>query len=303
MKIMNNLFRDPSSKFEIRTALMIVFPPFAAFLFVSYTMFLMMDIIYAFFRANGYLKSEALREAFYEYIIGGTIDYSIYAIIFFILVFISGYYLSYLTLRPIRSIEKYCDKALTDKNVHFKTDIMANLNTLVSFSITFFQYMESLQNGSAKYEPQYLQKKYTTIKGPRFNLVFFIHYTFFLLLIAFGSYYSLSFLTIDIYEKISELAVKTLSSPTSELTEFLEFQKVILKSILNTSVTLICFTYAVMGFSFCKRLNGVIYRFIDAMRRIMKGENSIRISLRRDDPGNSTADSFNKYMDHVLPKS
>ncbi|MBD65646.1 MAG: hypothetical protein CME62_10600 [Halobacteriovoraceae bacterium] len=296
----NNLFASQDSKFFIVTATKLTLIPLFSFCIIFYSLWTIMEMNFNFFVANGFNSGELFKEAFYDSIFMGVSDYIPFFFGVIISVFLSGLFVSWLTLRSFDQIELFANRC-NEGNINDDFHVSGlNKSKLVNqVSRIFFKYLQICEIDGKR--PRFkLPKKLDQLNHPPLDKVFLLQYA--LIVSALCLVTNIIFFTFT-NELYLELVTKGLEllEPNRVVNNFLKSQEAILFNIYSIAIGCNILLYALISRNIIKSVDGVSFGFARDMLRVIKGEHETRLRPRYADPGKSVASSINLYLDQVFP--
>lgn len=295
---LNKIFKGDDSRFILATGIKISGVYLICAMLVIYLMWLILSINNIFFDANGFLDYSELNDVFFDSIMTRMLQNTYYIMGFFILIFFAGCYLATLLLRPFKIIGEYCDLAVENKEAIYNPDIFSDFKLLTRFSDFFYRYIYEARC-KKKFEVNTIPSGFLKIHGPVFDKVFFFHFMLFISIIAIVTSMVLVVTTIDTYDSLIELAIKTLPNNKNEITSFLKNQKYLFDSIIWFSIIVLLITYTFLSFHLYSKVTGAVFGFFSTMRSFIKGNTKARVHLVGYPHIRPFSRSFNKYLDAV----
>ena len=104
------VFSDQESRFRFSVSLKLTLIPLISSLIMGFFLMTILKINLIFFEANGFLGVDALREAYYDFVLSSSKETMLIFFLIFIFIFFMGIYISELMLRPFRLIGDYSEK-------------------------------------------------------------------------------------------------------------------------------------------------------------------------------------------------
>jgi hypothetical protein len=294
----SKLFKTEDSKFLLATAFKIAMVYLISSLLVFYLIWMVLSLNNVFFEANGFLNFEGMESAFFDFVASRITQNFYYVLIFFILLFFAGVYLAKILLRPFEIIGNFCDKAIEKKQEVYNPDIFSDFKLLTRFSEFFFVYIQELRK-KVMFSTSTIPPSFAKVHGPVFDKVFFFHFSLFLAIIAISSSIFITFITMEIYNVIVELAITTIPKSGKEVAYFLKNQKFIFESIHIVAIITLVFSYMILAFHLYNKVSGAVFGFFSTMRSFMKGNQKARIHLVGYPHIRPYSRAFNKYLDQV----
>ncbi len=297
-----NRYNDDEFVFKLGTGIKFVLISlgfnFAVLLFTY--LLLKIDLIY--FVANGYPGANEFQEAFYDFIYSSLFDHIPYVVGAFIFIFLLGFYLSAIMIRPFKVISLYCEERLNNREHYDSPDYFSDLKLLTSFSIFFFSKIDEAKS-KGKLQKIDIPSDFTRIHKPVFEKNFFLSYLFIIVIFALLASLGVFIVNNAVREQIYLLSQKFLSAhvPASGkgIRYFIEEQFSVADIAVNFFIGIHFLTYCLFGVHLYGKVSGPAFAVFATMRSFLKGNHHNRIHLigysyLRDD-----CRRINKYLDHV----
>lgn len=291
------LFKQEDSRFILMTGLKITSISLVTFGVSFYFLLQILKLNFIFFEARGYPKLDMLEQAWYEFVIGESLENLVYIFFFHIFLFFIGVYVGHVILRPFRTLGEYCEKAIERPNTVYRVDDFSTYRLLTHFSAFFFEYLrESRKRGvvlSNSIPPQYQR-----IHKPVFDKVFVFHFFFLLLIVSMSSTVFMIEMIGSIYSNMIELAITNLKNDPS-VGEFFTKQKFIYEHIVGLGIGLSSILYIFLGFHLYSSVSGAAFGIFATMRSFMKGNYFSRVHLIGYSYIREHTRHLNKYLDYI----
>lgn len=301
-KIINgykNLFSSQDSKFFIYTASKLTVIPILSFCIVFYSLWTIMEMNFNFFVANGFNSGEVFKEAFYDSIFIGVSDYVPYFFIVTVGVFLTGLFVSWLTLRSFETIEAFSRDAIEDYSEDFEVSGLNKSKLINQTSRIFFKYLQICQRDERR--PRFkLPKQLDHLKHPPFDKVFLLQYTLIVSALCLVTNIILFTFTNELYQELVNEGLELLEA-NRVVTNFLKSQESVLFNIYSIAIGVNVVLYILISKSIIKSVDGVSFGFARDMLRVVKGAHDVRLAPRYTDPGKNVAAAINAYLDQVFP--
>jgi hypothetical protein len=298
LKNFRRMYKSEDTRFVLAAGFKVMSVALIVMLFIIYMFWVMLSFNNVFFEANGYLNIGELRQAYFDFVLNKTIYRVHYFLAFFIGLFVAGVYIGKILLRPFEIIGNYCEKSIEDINEDYTPDIFSDFKLLTRFSDFFFEYLKE-SRVNKKLEPKKIPDRFTRIHGPVFDRVFFFHFLLFISIISLISSIVVLVTTIEIYESIIELAIKTLSNKSTAERYFFNNQVYIFESIQWMSILSIVISYLLLALHLYSKVSGAVFGIFSTMRSFMKGNHYNRVHLVGYRHIRPYSRSINKYLDYM----
>jgi hypothetical protein len=305
MKIINVIkcrYNDEEFMFKLSTGIKFVLISLGFTLAVILFTYLLLRIDLIYFVAHGYPGASEFQEAFYDFVFSSLYDEVPYVVLAIFFIFLLGFYLSGIMIRPFQVIGKYCDERINNKKNYYSPDYFSDLKLLTSFSVFFFSRIDEATE-VGKLGKVEVPQDFTRIHKPVFEKNFFFNYIF--IIIIFALLASVGILVINnvIREQIFLLSQKFLSGHlagnSTGIRYFIEEQFSVADIAVYFFVGLHILTYCLFGVHLYGKVSGPSFAVFATMRSFLKGNYHNRVHLighyyLRDD-----CRKINKYLDYV----
>ena len=288
-------FQTKDSSFYFKTALKFLAVPVAIFVFFGQSTYLILEMNFNFFDANGFAQDKSV---FYDLILSNISNYALGALAYLIFSFLLGLYLTYLNMTPFDQVEEHALK-LMDTSDEFEAEFKVRIKNKILFksSKLLFDYLRYLQNYES-YAPEIpLDLKQHHVS--KFDRWFLFQYSLF-----FISSLGLQFIILNSFHNSlnKEIIARGLSHLiTSPLTSsFLSSQSDLF--IISTSMSLFLGTvlYLFFGLKLHYYINGVTYGLNRDILKIVSGKHEVRLHPRTYDPAQEMTATLNLLLNHYL---
>lgn len=296
---MGSLFASQDSKYFLATAFKMTLVPVIAFALAAYSIWNLMELNFNFFVANGFHTGEGFKEVFYQTIFGEISQYSFFFIVTIGAIFLSGFLVSYLALRPFWHMEKHMSKMMNGDSFDLPVQGLNKNKLVYRVGRIFFKYLDLVrENGQA---PKIrLPKDLENLSKPKLDRVFLLQYSFVVTAVCLVSSLILVSFTSEFYDQIVENSSKLLSADHI-VTTFISEEVKLLEKIRALTIFGIIVGYVAISRNIIKSVDGVSYGFSRDMLRIVNGEHDVKLRPRYADPGKSLAVTVNDFLDELFP--
>lgn len=293
---LRRVFKTEHSRFLLFTGLKVSGISFGISLVVYTSIFQVIRLNYAFFKANGVLAIEEGEDFFYNYILSEALGTLPLLFIFHITLFFIGVYLGWIILRPFRIIGDYCDRVIENPNTVYKVEDFSTYKLLTRFSEFFFEYLrESRKKGAITTNS--IPPQFSRIHKPVADRIFMLHFGLLLVIISICSTVFIIENTTTVYQGIVELATKNL--PDLRGNRFFSYQMFVLNDSITVTVILIAFSYLGLGLHLYAKVSGAAFGIFSTMRAFMKGNYFSRVHLVGYAYVRDYTRKLNKYLDYI----
>lgn len=252
-----------------------------------------------YFNSKGFPEAIVFNDAFFEYIYGSINEKLLEFLLIISIVFIIGYYVAVIMIRPFRVIARFCEDKISNHSAKYTPDMFSDLKLLTSFTTFFFSRIDDARN-TGTLEKVVIPEEFTKIHKPVFEKNFF--YNYFFLITAFSLLASIGIFMInfDIHEKILLLGKHILKSGGSrEIIIFLNSQFEIIKIINIFLIVFHIFLYCAFGLHLYGMVSTPSFAIFATMRSFLKGNTHSRIHLVGYSYLRNDCRIINKYLDHI----
>ncbi|MFY7991994.1 MAG: hypothetical protein ACOVP4_01785 [Bacteriovoracaceae bacterium] len=291
------VFKGEDSKFLIFTGIKIMAISMVTFICSFYFLLQVLRLNFVFFESKGYPKLEILEQAWFESVIGESLENLVYIFFFHIFLFFIGIYVGHIILRPFRAIGEYCQKVIDQPNAVYKVDDFSTYRLLTHFSEFFFEYLrESRKRGVILANS--IPPQYSGIHKPMPDRIFIFHFVFLLTIVSISSTVFIIETINSIYSNMIELALTTLKFDPS-LTEFFTKQNFIYDQTVYITIGMTVILYSLLGMHLYSMVSGAAFGIFATMRSFMKGNYFSRVHLIGYSYIREHTRVLNKYLDYI----
>lgn len=288
-------FKTDETRFIILVGLKVSGISFGITCVVYWFIFQIMRLNYAFFRAHGFPSFEG--SAFFDLIVKEAIESLPILFAFHVFLFFIGTYIGWIILRPFRNIGEYCDKVMEKPDAIYRVDEFSTYNLLTRFSEFFFEFLREARKKN-EIGPNSIPPQFSKIHKPVSDKIFMLHFGLLLVIVCISSAVFIIESATTIFETMVELATTTLSNQKSVSSYFTE-QMFIVDEIVVLTVTLLTFSYILLGFHLYAKVSGAAFGIFSTMRSFMKGNHSSRVHLVGFAYIRDYTRKLNKYLDYI----
>lgn len=291
------VFKGEDSKFLLFTGIKIMAISMVTFICSFYFLLQVLRLNFVFFESKGYPKLEILEQAWFEAVIGESLENLVYIFFFHIFLFFIGIYVGHIILRPFRAIGEYCQKVIDQPNAVYKVDDFSTYRLLTHFSEFFFEYLrESRKRGLILANS--IPPQYSGIHKPMADKIFIFHFVFLLTIVSISSTVFIVETINSIYSNMIELALTTLKFDPS-LTEFFTKQNFIYDQTVYITIGMTVILYSLLGMHLYSMVSGAAFGIFATMRSFMKGNYFSRVHLIGYSYIREHTRVLNKYLDYI----
>ncbi len=302
-KLIKEFYENDEFMFKLSTGLKFVFISLAFTLSVLLFTYLLLKINLLFFVANGYPGATEFQDAFIDFVYSSLYDEIPYLILAIIFIFLLGFYLSGILIRPFKVIARYCEERLEDREHYYTPDYLSDLKLLTSFSVFFFS---KIDEAKAKGELGKVEvpSDFTRIHKPVFEKNFFFNYLFIIMIFALLASVGIFAVNNAIREQIYDLSRKFLSSAhlishKQDIRYFIEEQFNVADIAVYFFICMHIVVYCLIGVHLYGKVSSPAFAVFATMRSFLKGNYHNRVHLigysyLRDDTR-----KINKYLDYI----
>lgn len=300
--IVLNRYNDDEFMFKLMTGVKFVLISLGFTLAVILFTYLLLKIDLIYFLAHGYPGASEFQEAFYDFVYSSLYDEIPYVIVAMIFIFLLGFYLSSIMIRPFKVIGQYCEERLNNKEHYYSPDYFSDLKLLTSFSVFFFSKIDEAKL-RGKLEKIEVPTDFTRIHKPVFEKNFFFNYLFVIVIFALLASVGIFALNNAIREQIYLLSQKFLSAnvlgSSKGIRYFIEEQFSAADIAVYFFILFHILMYCLIGIHLYGKVSGPAFAVFATMRSFLKGNYHNRVHLighyyLRDD-----CRKINKYLDYI----
>jgi hypothetical protein len=292
------LFNTQDSKFFLSTAVKLTLIPVISFAMVFYSLWMVMEMNFNFFVANGFASSDLFKEAFYDRILLDTYQYLPLFAGIILGVFLTGLFISWLVLRTFKVIEKHSIASMNGDESEFEAPGLLKAKVISQVARLFFKYLE-IYKIEQKRPRIKIPNKLEKMISPPIDRVFFIQYGLIISIVCMITNLTIYTFTNELYQQIVAGGIDLLEG-NRIVVKFLSSEKNILFNIYAFSIGANILLYALISKNIIKSIDGVSFGFSRDMLKVIQGEHETRLRPRYSDPGNKLANFVNDYLDMVF---
>lgn len=253
-----------------------------------------------FFISQGFPGASEFQDALFDYILM-SINYEFaWAIFGLLIMFIAGFYLSGIMLRPFKGLSSYCDSVVEENSNCYGPDFLSDLKLLTSFTVYFFDKIERAV-AEKKLEKIEVPDQFTKVHKPIFEFTFFLNYFFVVIIISLISAIGIVILSFEIQNIILELAHRFLSGDPKVKYFFIEQFK-ISNIAMGFFLVLHFILYIMLGFNLYSKISTPAFAIFATFRSFLKGNLHNRIHLLGFYYLRNDCRKINRYLDFVQKK-
>lgn len=296
-----NRYNDEEFMFKLGTGIKFVSISFGFMISVLLFTYLLLKIDLIYFVAHGYPGASEFQDAFYDFVYSSLVDEAPFVVLALLFIFILGFYLSSIMIRPFKVIGKYCEERLAGTAHYYSPDWFSDLRLLTTFSVFFFSKIDEA-SARGKLEKVEIPLDFTRIHKPVFEKNFFLNYLLIIAISALLASVGIFILNNIIREQIFVLSQKFLSGNligNKEMRYFMEEQFSVANIGVYFFIYLHILMYCIFGVHLYGKVSGPAFAVFATMRSFLRGNYHNRVHLigysyLRDD-----CRKINKYLDHV----
>lgn len=304
IKIIKEYYYNDEFMFKFSTGLKFVLISLGFTLAVLLFTYLLLKINLIYFVANGYPGAADFQEAFYDFVYASLVDEIPYAILAMTFIFMLGFYLSGIIIRPFKVISRYCEERLEGRENYYSPDYLSDLKLLTSFSVFFFSKIDEAKI-KGKLDKIEVPHDFTRIHKPVFEKNFFFNYLFIIVIFALLTSVAIFAVNNAIREQIFDLSQRFLSSTTVAASGkgiryyFIEEQFSVADIAVYFFIYMHILMYCLVGVHLYGKVSSPAFAVFATMRSFLKGNYHNRVHLigysyLRDDTR-----KINKYLDYI----
>ena len=270
-----------------------------SFLLVSISTKIFIDLTYAFFLSNGFDPSPDYKNVFLNSIFNNLSTYGLYFVFYLICNFLAGSMIAYFVMRPFNEIKEYCADHLEDNALLFEPNKMSQRKLIIQATMKLFDFTYNKRKNSTT-ESIYVPAEWDEITEPQTDKVFYLQYFLFISILSASTSFILYTFINSLHQEIVSTALENLTIK-AQSSHYFSAQRSSLVFIYGFCVFVNFIFYSSLSRSIISKINGVSYAVFRDIKEIISGNSSHRISIRETDPGYSTIQTLNNYLDYVLP--
>ena len=293
---LKRVFKTEDSRFIVAVGLKVSGISLGITLIVYWFLFQIMRLNHAFFKSHGFPEFGE-GSPFFDHIIQEAVENIPVLFAFHIFLFFIGVYVGWIILRPFRKMGEYCEEALENPNAVYDVEQFSTYGLLTRFSEFFFEFLRESRKRNV-ISNNSIPPQYSKIHKPVFDKIFMLHFGILLVIISIASAVFIIENSSSVFESMVELATKTLSDQKGVSRYFSE-QMFILDDIVGLTVTLITFSYILLGLHLYAKVSGAAFGIFSTMRAFMKGNHSSRVHLVGFAHIRDYTRKLNKYLDYI----
>lgn len=293
---LRRVFKTEDSRFILSVGLKVSGISFGITLIVYWFLFQIMRLNHAFFKSHGFPEFGE-GSPFFDHIIQEAVENIPVLFAFHIFLFFIGVYVGWLILRPFRIMGEYCERVMDNANAIYNVEQFSTYSLLTRFSEFFFEYLRESRKRNVIISNS-IPPQYSKIHKPVFDRIFMLHFGILLVIISISSAVFIIENSSSVFESMVELATRTLSDQKGVSRYFTE-QMFILDDIVGLTITLITFSYVLLGLHLYNKVSGAAFGIFSTMRAFMKGNYSSRVHLVGFAHIRDYTRKLNKYLDYI----
>lgn len=263
--------------------------------------FLLIKIDLIFFVANGYPGAAEFQDAYMDFVYSALIDEIPLVILIMIFIFILGFYLSSILIRPFKQISQTCEQRTQNINAYYIPEFFSDLKLLTSFTVFFFSKVDESKN-RGKLEKIEIPQEFMSIHKPVFETNFFLNYLFIVVIFALLASVGILVVNNHIREQIFILTQKFLHGHIVSgkgIHYFLEEQYSVADVAVYFFISMHLLMYCLFGIHLFGKISGPSFAVFATMRSFLKGNQHSRIHLIGYYYLRNDCRKINKYLDHL----
>jgi hypothetical protein len=300
MKIITNFkkyLEDDELMFKLSTASKFTLIS-AVFALIAFTLtYLLLKIDLIFFESHGYALASISQDAYYEFVFQNLWDVFPFIILVFVIIFLSGYYIAIIMMRPFKVIGEHCEERMNNQTRFYQADFFSDLKLLTSFSSYFFSKIDEAK-AKSKLTPVKIPDDYTKIHKPIIEKNFFFSYI--LLITIFGLLASVGifFLNAEIRDQVITISNKLLRQ-SPQVKFFLDKQSEVESIAINGLLFLHVMINLIFGMHLYQKIASPSFAVFATLRSFLKGNYHNRIHLIGFYYLRNDCRKINKYLDQI----
>lgn len=303
-KIIMKKYEDHEFMFKFETGIKFLSISICFTFAIFFFSYLLLEIDLIYFMTHGYSEANEFKNLFFSFIYASLIDKVPYLALVFLFIFLIGYYLSVIMIRPFKMISRHCEERMLDKKQHYKPDYFSDLKLLTTFSFFFFSKIDKAEI-IGKLEKDEVPYEFTRIHKPIFEKNFFMNYFLILIFFAILTSFGIVIMSNSIREQILYFALKTFPARDASslgIRFFLEEQFSVASTGAWFFITTHFFVYCLFGMHLYNKISGPSFAIFATMRSFLKGNYNNRIHLIGYAYLREDCRKINKYLDYIQKK-
>lgn len=289
-----HIFASSDSRYYLSTAFKFTMASMASYLFILYSLWMILDMNFNFFVANGFSSEQSV---FYDKMFVNLNEYLVYFLFLNIFIFSLGLLTSYLIMRPFDALEFFAKQVIHGEFPDYPKTLKKNY-LVFQVSRIFFKYLETYAK-TGVIPAIKIPPKIESLKAPTLNKFFIMKFTIIISVISLTSSTLIYSFSVELYQEIVSSGLELLKT-NYIISSFLDAQDTILSRIYFIAILSNVLLNAIIAKKMIATIDGVSYAISAAMIKIIKGHHSIRISPRKGDPGQSSCYYINRILDQYF---
>jgi hypothetical protein len=259
--------------------------------------FILLKIDLIFFETYGFTNLSDYRQTFYEFIFRNLWDQVPYVILSMIFIFLGGYYVATIMMRPFKLISQCCQDRMKNETRFYTPDLFSDLKLLTSFTAFFFSKIDEAKV-RGKLDRLEIPADYTSIHKPIWEKNFFLNYGLLIIILALMASAGIFILNNEIREQVLLFSAKLIKA-NPQVKYFLDKQYEVLDNIIYVLLFLHLVINMLFGLHLYNKVATPAFAVFATLRSFIKGNYHNRIHLigyyyLRDD-----CREINKYLDKI----
>jgi hypothetical protein len=268
------------------------------FALVAFTLtYILLKIDIIFFEVHGYSFQTITPDVYIDYVFKNLWDVFPLIILVFVLIYICGYYIAIVMMRPFKVIGDHCSERMNNETKFYQADFFSDLKLLTSFSAFFFGKIDEakVKGHLGKVE---IPEDFTNIHKPIYEKNFFVSYL--LLVTMFSLLASLGILLLnnEIRDQVLELSSRLVRN-SNQVKTFLDRQTEIESLAINALLLLHVIVNIIFGMHLYQKIASPAFAVFATLRSFLKGNFHNRIHLIGFYYLRNDCRKINKYLDQI----
>lgn len=303
IKRLNIAYQNEELRFKVLTGIKFVLISLGFTFAVLLFTYLLLKINLIYFQANGFPGAAEFREAFYDFVFSSLFDEIPYVALAMLFIFMLGFYLAGIMLRPFKVISRYCEERLSQEEHYYSPDYISDLKLLTSFSVFFFSKIDEAKRKGSLTKID-VPEDFMRIHGPVFEKNFFFNYLLVIIIFALLSTVGIFILNNAIREQIFILSQKFMSAAVMAengkgVRYFLEEQFSVADIAVYFFTGMHILMYCLFGVHLYNKISAPAFAVFATMRSFLKGNYHNRVHLIGFTYLREDTRKINKYLDHI----
>lgn len=259
--------------------------------------YLLLRIDLILFESMGFSLGTFEEEAYFDFVFQNLWNVLPLIFLVFIIIFISGYYIAIIMMRPFKAIGDHCEERLNEQTRFYQADFFSDLKLLTSFSTFFFSKIDEAK-AKGELVPVTIPEDYTKIHKPIWERNFFINYLLLITIFSLLASLGILFLNNELRGQVSYLA-SSLAKNNLQAKFFLERQAEVESTAVYSLLALHVIVNILFGIHLYYKIASPSFAMFATLRSFLKGSYHNRVHLIGFYYLRNDCRKINKYLDYV----